>query len=296
MGQLRLICGPAPAPIVRARPAICGRVNRKRHCGLGFRDRSIPRRSRLRPGCRGRGADRRYGATLCPSRGATILWQGVPLTCLSTIETTRKPRKGMKETRVPSYDPASWSTFFETQAAASAAVMGLVFVAITINLGQIIGSPRLMARAGEALIQLGTVLAAATFALAPQGSDAIGAELLAVGVVASLVAWRLRRHGRPTQRGEDDVGEPKGRRVASGPGWGENDASGARSIERECDCSLCDRRCQRHRAGRWRPVLGPCRSAGRVSGGDVRCLGVGYRDTSLSLVWRLFRELTYLDV
>jgi hypothetical protein len=119
---------------------------------------------------------------------------------------------------VPSNDPTAWTTFYETQAAASAALMGLVFVAITINLGHIIRSSRLMTRAGEALIQLGTVLAASTFALTPQGPDALGAELLAVGVVASLVSWRLRRHGRPTQEEKETLASRKADGLLPGPG------------------------------------------------------------------------------
>jgi hypothetical protein len=94
--------------------------------------------------------------------------------------------------RVHAYDPGAWSTFFATQAGAAAVVMGLVFLAVTINLGQIGGSARLVARAAEALIQLGTVLAVASFALAPQTPDAVGVELLVVGVAASLIAWWLR--------------------------------------------------------------------------------------------------------
>ena len=121
------------------------------------------------------------------------------------------------------YDPAAWSTFFATQAGASAVLMGLVFVAITINLGQILGSPRLMDRAGEALIQLGTVLAASTFVLAPQSSNAVGAELLCgrrrrlVGRVAVEAPRSIDR------RRESVVGDPEDGRDASRSGRGTHD-------------------------------------------------------------------------
>ena len=119
---------------------------------------------------------------------------------------------------VSNSDPSTWSTFFATQAGASAALMGLVFVAITINLERIVGSARLVDRAGEAVIQLGTVLAASTFVLAPQGSNAVGAELLAVAVVASLVAWRLRRRGSPTDEERALLSTRKADGLLPGPG------------------------------------------------------------------------------
>jgi modulator of FtsH protease len=48
----------------------------------------------------------------------------------------------------------SWHTFFSTQAEVSAALTGLVFVALSINLKQILSLPGLADRAGEALLLL----------------------------------------------------------------------------------------------------------------------------------------------
>ena len=48
----------------------------------------------------------------------------------------------------------SWHTFFSTQAEVSAALTGLVFVALSINLKQILSQPGLADRAGEALLLL----------------------------------------------------------------------------------------------------------------------------------------------
>lgn len=122
----------------------------------------------------------------------------------------------MHDACVRTYDPGAWSTFLATQAGAAAVVMGLVFLAVTINIGQIVGSARLVDPAGEALIQLGTVLAVATFALAPQGSDAVGAELVAVGAGASLIAWRLRVHAPPTPEEQATMGGLRVNRVVRG--------------------------------------------------------------------------------
>ena len=65
------------------------------------------------------------------------------------------------------YDPADWSDFAIAQLGASSVLLGLVFVGVSINLGEIVGSPLLVRRAGEAVLVLGSVLAASTFVLIP---------------------------------------------------------------------------------------------------------------------------------
>ena len=47
-----------------------------------------------------------------------------------------------------------WSTFFAAQVGAGAALTGLVFVALSINLKQILAFPGLPSRAAEAIILL----------------------------------------------------------------------------------------------------------------------------------------------
>src|SRR5271170_7159205 len=94
---------------------------------------------------------------------------------------------------------SGWENFFVAEAGASAALAGLLFVAVSINLTRILAFPHLPGRAAEALIVLLSVLTSATFGLVPnQGAAALGAELLATGLwvvaVASSIQWRSRKH------------------------------------------------------------------------------------------------------
>src|ERR687889_1859399 len=82
----------------------------------------------------------------------------------------------------------AWHDFFLAQAAATATLTGLVFVAVSINLQTIVSDPRsgLAGRAGEALILLVAVLTVSVLVLVPgQSLGVLGAELL----VAGLAAW-----------------------------------------------------------------------------------------------------------
>jgi hypothetical protein len=106
---------------------------------------------------------------------------------------------------VSSSVPAGWENFFVAEAGASAALAGLLFVAVSINLTRILAFPHLPGRAAEALIVLLSVLTSATFGLVPnQGAAALGAELLGTGLwvvaVASSIQWRARKHRHPQSR------------------------------------------------------------------------------------------------
>jgi modulator of FtsH protease len=91
--------------------------------------------------------------------------------------------------------PADWGNFFVAEVGASAALSGLVVVAISINLARILSVPQLPGRAAEALIVLVGVLALTSAALVPnQPITLFGAETLAIGLVMFLVPlviqWR----------------------------------------------------------------------------------------------------------
>jgi hypothetical protein len=82
-----------------------------------------------------------------------------------------------------------WHDFFVAEAGASAALAGLLFVAISINLTRILEFPQLPARAAEALLALVSVLVIATFALVPRQSYlAFGIEIGVTG----LVVWEIQ--------------------------------------------------------------------------------------------------------
>jgi len=76
-----------------------------------------------------------------------------------------------------------WSDFFFAQIGATAALAGLVIVAVSINLQHILKFPQLPGRAGEMLIMLVGALLASSVALIPgQPVKIFGWEVLAIGV------------------------------------------------------------------------------------------------------------------
>ncbi len=102
-----------------------------------------------------------------------------------------------------SYNPLVWHDFFMGTIGAAAALTGLLFVAISINLEQILKYPQLPGRAAGTLGILVSALVVSGFALAPgQGTRGLGIEIGVVGaIVAVQCLWVARGKGRP--------GEPK---------------------------------------------------------------------------------------
>jgi modulator of FtsH protease len=95
---------------------------------------------------------------------------------------------------VTAYDASRWSEFALSQLGASAALLGLLFVGISINLRDVVGSSQLVHRAGESVVMLAGVLAAATAVLIPdQDRGVLAAELIAVGAVTLVVTSYLQR-------------------------------------------------------------------------------------------------------
>lgn len=96
----------------------------------------------------------------------------------------------------------SWQTFFATQAGVSAALTGLVFVALSINLKQILSLAGLAGRAGEALLLLLFPVIIGLVGVSPQTSRrGIGWEFLAVAVVLAAALARILRAGRAAAAG-----------------------------------------------------------------------------------------------
>ena len=90
------------------------------------------------------------------------------------------------------YDPAQWTDFFVATAGASAALAGLLFVAVSINLDRIIGEAGLPDRALETLLLLLSVVLVSIVGLIPgQSSGALGTELLFVSLTVAVVIFRL---------------------------------------------------------------------------------------------------------
>jgi len=88
------------------------------------------------------------------------------------------------------YDPSEWSDLFVATAGASAALAGLVFVAVSINLDRILKFPGLPERALETLLMLLGVVLVSIVALIPaQSALALGLEVAVLGaIVGGIVA------------------------------------------------------------------------------------------------------------
>jgi modulator of FtsH protease len=95
---------------------------------------------------------------------------------------------------------SSWMNFYVATAGAAAALTGLVFVALSINLTRILAMPGMSARVGEAIALLGLALLVSLQSLIPgQTLGALGWE---IGPIASaawifplLLQWRALRRG-----------------------------------------------------------------------------------------------------
>lgn len=85
----------------------------------------------------------------------------------------------------------AWHDFFAAQAAAGAALAGLVFVAMSINLERLLSARAVQGRAVEALLLLTSLLIVGLFALIPdQGEEALGIEFAVYGLLLTLALIR----------------------------------------------------------------------------------------------------------
>ncbi|MGZ6081629.1 MAG: hypothetical protein ACXWK4_12505 [Myxococcaceae bacterium] len=93
------------------------------------------------------------------------------------------------------YNPLEWHELFVATAGASAALAGLVFVAVSINIERILKFEELPSRAEMTLLLLITVLLVSIIGLIPgQSRTALGAQLLGEGLILgaaiAVLAWR----------------------------------------------------------------------------------------------------------
>jgi hypothetical protein len=100
------------------------------------------------------------------------------------------------------YDPAGWHDLVAAVASASAALAGLLFVAISINLKQILAVAVLPVRAATALGTLILALIVSILVLVPgQSRTVLGAELIVCALPAWLaITYTYVRFGRSQQQ------------------------------------------------------------------------------------------------
>jgi len=97
------------------------------------------------------------------------------------------------------YDPSEWTDLFVASAGATAALAGLLFVAVSINLDRIIGEAGLPDRALETVLLLVGVLVISIVGLVPgQSHGVLGIELLVIGMVLAFAIVRLPLIGDPS--------------------------------------------------------------------------------------------------
>ncbi|HXJ21856.1 MAG TPA: hypothetical protein VMT03_16645 [Polyangia bacterium] len=92
------------------------------------------------------------------------------------------------------YTTAGWDSFFVAEVGASAALVGLLFLSVSINLTRILSFPQLPGRAAETMIILIGVLVNASLALVPgQPPAGLALEMLAVGLFVWAYPIYLQR-------------------------------------------------------------------------------------------------------
>jgi modulator of FtsH protease len=95
---------------------------------------------------------------------------------------------------VSAYSAAAWHDFFMAAVGASAALLGLLFVSVSINIALILKYPHLPGRAASTLGVMLTVLVVCCFGLAPEQSETkLGWEIViptSISVVQTV--WALK--------------------------------------------------------------------------------------------------------
>jgi hypothetical protein len=95
---------------------------------------------------------------------------------------------------VTAYDASEWTDFFVAGAGASAALTGLVFVAVSINVDRILGLQGVPERAMATVMLLLSVVLISLIGLIPgQSRGVLASELLVVGLVFAALILELTR-------------------------------------------------------------------------------------------------------
>jgi len=118
---------------------------------------------------------------------------------------------------VAAYEPSDWSELFVASAGASAALAGLVFVAVSINVERILQFRGLPERAPVTVLLLLSVVLVSIMGLVPgQSHIALGIELLGEGLLFGVAIGMLAQRSLP--QGSEPRPSSIGRQVVVGLG------------------------------------------------------------------------------
>lgn len=91
------------------------------------------------------------------------------------------------------FNAAAWSTFFGALVSAAAALTGLLFVSLSINLAQVVAEPLILRRSFKALLTLAWLLISSMMCLVPgQAPKDLGWHLVTTGGVLWMVVTYLQ--------------------------------------------------------------------------------------------------------
>jgi hypothetical protein len=89
------------------------------------------------------------------------------------------------------YNPADWTEFFTAVTGAAAALTGLLFVAVSLNLERVLEEESMLpARSAETLAVLLFVVFSAALVIVPQNVHLLGAEILLIAVPLMVITVR----------------------------------------------------------------------------------------------------------
>jgi hypothetical protein len=87
-----------------------------------------------------------------------------------------------------------WKEFFTSAAGASATLVGLVIVAVSVNVQRILEHPQLPSRSGATVAALVLILVSSLAELIPQPIKALAIEILVFGLLVWLLQlWSARQ-------------------------------------------------------------------------------------------------------
>jgi modulator of FtsH protease len=118
------------------------------------------------------------------------------------------PRKGCRQAPYDArvnvaYSPGDWVNFAIGMATAAGALTGLVFVAVSIRVKEVLDDPFHRRRTESTFVILLSILAASLLLLYPgQGPVAVGAEMLVIGAVLVYRSTRTWAYVRASGRHE----------------------------------------------------------------------------------------------